>query len=72
VSNAKWGSGRALPKELAVRCCCRISEPVPDARKAIRHTLEILAIAAPLAAMTYFLFDPDAFNAFLDWLFKIH
>jgi hypothetical protein len=44
---------------------------VPDARKAIRHTLEILAIAAPLAAMTYFLFDPDAFNAFLDWLFKI-
>jgi hypothetical protein len=43
---------------------------VPDARKAIRYTLEILAIAAPLVAMTYFLFDPDAFNVFLDWLFK--
>jgi hypothetical protein len=59
-------------KEFAAWSCCRISEPVPDTRKAIRYTLEILAIAAPLAAMTYFLFDPDAFNAFLDWLFKPH
>jgi hypothetical protein len=48
-----------------------MSQHVPDARKAIRHTLEILAIAIPLAAMTYFLFDPDAFNAFLDWLFRM-
>jgi hypothetical protein len=43
---------------------------MPDARKAFRYSLEILAIAAPLAAMTYFLFDPEAFNAFLDWLIR--
>jgi hypothetical protein len=43
---------------------------VPDVRKAVRYTLDILAIAIPLAAMTYFLFDPDAFNAFLVWLLK--
>jgi len=72
VSNVKWGSGRAHPKELAARCCRRISKPVPNPKKAVRYTLEILVIATPLAAMTYFLFDPDAFNAFLDWLFKIH
>ena len=38
--------------------------------KTVRYTLEILAIAVPLAGMTYFLFDPDAFNAFLNWLLK--
>jgi hypothetical protein len=44
---------------------------MPNARKAARYGLEILAIAAPLAAMTYFLFDPDAFNAFMDWLIGV-
>jgi hypothetical protein len=44
---------------------------MPNARKAVRYSLEILAIAAPLAAMTYFLFDPDAFNAFMDWLIRV-
>jgi hypothetical protein len=41
-----------------------------DASKAVRYSLEILAIAIPLAGLTYFLFDPDAFNAFMDWLFR--
>ena len=44
---------------------------MPKASKAVRYSLEILAIAAPLAVMTYFLFDPDAFNAFMDWLFRV-
>ena len=44
---------------------------MPDATKIIRYGLEILAILAPLAAMTYFLFKPDAFNAFMDWLFRV-
>jgi hypothetical protein len=39
--------------------------------KTIRHILEVLAIVIPLGGMTYFLFDPDAFNAFLDWLMRI-
>jgi hypothetical protein len=34
-------------------------------------SLEVMAIALPLAAMTYFLFDQNAFNAFLDWLIKL-
>jgi hypothetical protein len=44
---------------------------MPAPNKIIRHSLEVLAIALPLAAMTYFLFDPDAFNAFLDWLMRV-
>jgi hypothetical protein len=44
---------------------------MPPPKKAVRYTLEILLIATPLAAMTYFLFDPDAFNAFLDWLLRM-
>ena len=40
-------------------------------RKTIRHSLEVLAIVVPLAVMTYFLFDPDAFNAFLAWLMRV-
>jgi hypothetical protein len=55
---------------LAAQSCRRIFEPMPDSGKIIRYSLEILAIAVPLAGMTYFLFYPDAFNAFLNWLLK--
>jgi hypothetical protein len=41
------------------------------AAKIVRHGLEILAIVVPLAVMTFFLFNPDAFNACLDWLIKL-
>jgi hypothetical protein len=54
----------------AAQSYCRIFEPMPESGKIVRYSLEILAIAVPLAAMTYFLFDPDAFNAFLDWLLR--
>jgi hypothetical protein len=33
--------------------------------------LDISGYAVPLAAMTYFLFEPDAFNTILGWLFRV-
>jgi hypothetical protein len=56
---------------LAPRGSRRIFDLMPDSSKIVRYTLEVLAIVTPLAGMTYFLFDPDAFNAFMDWLFRI-
>jgi hypothetical protein len=35
---------------------------------AVRHALDILLITVPLCVMTYFLFNPAAFNAFTAWL----
>jgi hypothetical protein len=33
-----------------------------------RHAVDVLLITVPLFVMTYFLFDPAAFNAFTAWL----
>jgi hypothetical protein len=41
------------------------------AAKIVRRGLEVPAIAVPLAAMRYFLFDPDSFNVFLAWLMRV-
>jgi hypothetical protein len=38
---------------------------------AARYTLDALLIAVPLIVMTYFLFDPAAFNAFTAWLARV-
>jgi hypothetical protein len=38
---------------------------------AVRHTVDILLITVPLFVMTYFLFDPVAFNAFTAWLARV-
>jgi hypothetical protein len=35
---------------------------------AVKHTVDILLIALPLFVMTYFLFNPAAFDAFTAWL----
>jgi hypothetical protein len=56
---------------LAALAISRVCEPMPNASRIVRYSLEILAIVVPLAGMTYFLFDPDAFNAFLDWLLRV-
>ena len=32
---------------------------------------DAVLILVPLGGMTYFIFDPDAFNAFLDWLMQL-
>jgi hypothetical protein len=38
---------------------------------AIRYGIDALLILVPLLAMTYFLFDPAAFNAFTAWLARV-
>jgi hypothetical protein len=55
-------AGRADPAILA---------PMPKLRPAIRYGIDALLILIPLLGMTYFLFDPEAFNAFLAWLARI-
>jgi hypothetical protein len=45
--------------------------PMPAARTIVKYTVDALLIFVPLAAVTYFLFDPDAFNAFLAWLVRV-
>jgi len=44
---------------------------MPKLRLAIRYGIDALLILIPLLGMTYFLFDPEAFNAFLAWLARI-
>jgi hypothetical protein len=41
---------------------------MPKLPTAVRYTIDALLILVPLLGMTYFLFDPEAFNAFLAWL----
>jgi hypothetical protein len=48
-----------------------ILAPMPKLRPAIRYGIDALLILIPLLGMTYFLFDPEAFNAFLAWLARI-
>jgi hypothetical protein len=38
---------------------------------AIRYGIDALLILGPLLVMTYFLFDPAAFNAFTAWLARV-
>jgi hypothetical protein len=45
--------------------------PMPAARTIVKYTIDALLIFVPLAAVMYFLFDPDAFNAFLAWLVRV-
>jgi len=43
-----------------------------DSRKIIRYTLEPLLILIPLAIVIYFVAEPAAFDATLNWLFGRH
>jgi hypothetical protein len=45
--------------------------PMPKIPPAVRYTLDALLIVVPLILMTYFLFDPAAFNAFTAWLARV-
>jgi hypothetical protein len=45
---------------------------MPPARTIVKYTFDALLILVPLAIVIYFLFDPDAFNAFLAWLVRGH
>ena len=41
---------------------------MPAVRTIAKYAVDALLIFAPLSGVTYFLFNPDAFNAFLAWL----
>jgi Flp pilus assembly protein TadG len=40
-------------------------------RQIIKYAVDTALVVAPLSGVLYFLFDPDAFNAFLDWLMRM-
>jgi hypothetical protein len=44
---------------------------MPAARTIAKYAIDALLIFAPLAGVMYFLFNPDAFNAFLAWLVRV-
>jgi hypothetical protein len=56
---------------LAGRADLAILAPMPKVRPAIRYGIDALLILIPLLGMTYFLFDPEAFNAVLAWLARV-
>ena len=43
----------------------------PKLRPAIKYGIDALLVAVPLLGMTYFLFDPEAFNAVTAWLVRV-
>jgi hypothetical protein len=44
---------------------------MPKASKVFAYTRDALLIFVPLGVVLYFIFDPDAFNAFLAWIVKV-
>ena len=40
----------------------------PKSRKIIFYSIDLLLIFVPLGGLLYFMFDPPAFDAFLDWM----
>jgi hypothetical protein len=40
-------------------------------RQIIKYAIDAVLVIAPLSGILYFLFDPEAFNAFLDWLMRV-
>jgi hypothetical protein len=44
---------------------------MPEPRKIIRHTIDLLLVFVPLLVVLYFLFDPKAFDAFSAWLIRL-
>ena len=56
---------------LPSRPCRTYSGAMPPPRQIIKYAIDIVLVVAPLSGILYFLFDPDAFNAFLDWLMRV-
>ncbi len=44
---------------------------MPPPRQILKYAIDSVLVVAPLSGILYFLFDPDAFNAFLDWLMRV-
>jgi hypothetical protein len=57
------------PKMLATRAPPRLFRPM--SRQIIKYAIDCILVFAPLGGILYFLFEPDAFNAFLDWLVRV-
>ncbi len=47
------------------------THPAPKNRKIIFYALDLLLIFVPLGGLLYFMFDPPAFDAFLDWMVSL-
>ncbi len=45
--------------------------PTPKAFTIVIYMINLLLIFVPLGGMLYFMFDPDAFDAFLNWLVRV-
>jgi hypothetical protein len=44
---------------------------MPAPRTIVKYAIDVLLIFVPLSGVIYFLFDPQAFNACLDWLVRV-
>jgi hypothetical protein len=44
---------------------------MPKASKVVAYTRDALLVLVPLGVLLYFIFDPDAFDAFLAWIAKV-
>ena len=44
---------------------------MPKSSKVVAYTRDALLIFVPLGVVLYFMFDPDAFDAFLAWIAKV-
>lgn len=44
---------------------------MPKLRTIAKYGFDLLLVLAPLAVVIYFLFDPGAFDAFLNWLARV-
>jgi hypothetical protein len=44
--------------------------PTPKAFTIIIYAINLLLIFGPLGGMLYFMFDPNAFDTFLNWMVK--
>jgi hypothetical protein len=45
--------------------------PMPKGSKVVAYTRDALLVLIPLGVVLYFMFDPDAFDAFFAWIAKV-
>jgi hypothetical protein len=58
---------------MTVYCVAQVRpffDVTPAMPKSLKITLDALLIVIPLVIVIYFLSNPDAFNAFLDWMMR--
>jgi hypothetical protein len=65
-------SDTSAAKALPARPIGHSRYSMADTRKIVRYTIEALLILVPLAIVIYFVTNPAAFDAALDWLVGRH